>query len=67
MRRGSWSTEQETPSGVHVMSTSRISDQSDGVDGMGSVALREGAEEDEYFGMFCILERLEALSFWITC
>jgi hypothetical protein len=30
---------------------SRISDQSDGVDGMGSVALRDGAEEDEYFGM----------------
>ncbi|OKP00516.1 hypothetical protein PENSUB_7973 [Penicillium subrubescens] len=29
---------------------SRVSDQSDGVDGMGSVALRDGAEEDEYFG-----------------
>ncbi|KAJ5389708.1 uncharacterized protein N7496_000776 [Penicillium cataractarum] len=50
MRRGSWSTEQETPSTAPVLSISRISDQSDGVDGMGSVALREGVEEDEYFG-----------------
>jgi hypothetical protein len=51
-----WSGEKETPQTAPVLTMSRVSDQSDGVDGMGSVALRDGADEEEYFGIFLLLE-----------
>lgn len=32
----------------------RLPDQDDGVDGMGAVTLKDGASEDEYFGIFLL-------------
>jgi hypothetical protein len=48
---GSSGSEQGTPPTIPGLGMSKLSDQPDGVDGMGSVALRDGAEEEEYFGM----------------
>lgn len=47
-----------TPQGsqepLHSPGSKGLLDQNDGVDGMGSVALKDGADEDEYFGMIYV-------------
>lgn len=49
--RTAWSaTAQGIPRSITAPGLFKLSDQPDGVDGAGAVTLRDGAEEEEYFG-----------------